>query len=256
MLEVKPVSAFQDNYIWLIVNPESGATAIVDPGDARPVLAEISRQELRPAAILITHHHPDHTGGITEILEKYRIPVYGPANEAIPGRTEALKEGDKVTLLELDTVFEILEVPGHTSGHIAYHGNRMLFIGDTLFMSGCGRLFEGTATQMHRSLCKLLSLPDDTRIYCAHEYTMANLRFALAVEPENKDIITRIRECEILRMQNAPTVPGTLAVEKKTNPFLRTDVPAVISAAAKYTGQQLNQGVDVFAAIRRWKDNF
>ncbi len=256
MLEIRPVPAFQDNYIWLIVNTDSKATAIVDPGDAAPVMAALSQQKLIPVAILITHHHPDHTGGVQEILQNHPVPVYGPANESIPGRTVALKEGDAIKVPELDITFEVLEVPGHTSGHIAYYGDKMLFIGDTLFMSGCGRLFEGTAAQMHQSLGKLRTLPADTSIYCAHEYTMANLRFAQAVEPRNPDIISRIQQCKQLRKQDTPTVPGTLAVEKQTNPFLRTDVPEVITAATRYAGRELQHGVDVFAALRQWKDSF
>ena len=256
MFEIEPVPAFQDNYIWLIINPANRATAIVDPGDAAPVLDAIHEKGLKPVAILATHHHGDHVGGVSRLLEQFTVPVYGPAEENIPHRTHPLRQGDKVELDGLPAKFEILDVPGHTAGHIAYYGHGCLFIGDTLFMSGCGRLFEGTAAQMHASLNKLIDLPDDTMIYCAHEYTLANLRFALAVEPENADIMARISRCTELRQNNIPTVPGTLALEKKTNPFLRSGMDDVIHAAETHVGHPLADSTDVFAAVRKWKDQF
>lgn len=256
MIEIKPVPAFQDNYIWLIINQADGSTAIVDPGDAGPVLDTIAENRLTPVAILITHHHGDHIGGVNRLLQHFAIPVYGPVNENIPNRTYALSEGDIVELPELAASFNVLDVPGHTSGHIAYYGQGCLFIGDTLFMSGCGRLFEGTAEQMHTSLNKLMNLPDDTKIYCAHEYTLANLKFAQAVEPGNADIKGRIKQSHELRDNNIPTVPGTLALEKKTNPFLRTEVADVIRAAEMHMGHPLNNSTEVFAAVRKWKDTF
>lgn len=256
MLEIKPVPAFQDNYIWLIINPANGATAIVDPGDAAPVLDAVNENRLTPVAILTTHHHGDHVGGVSRLLEDFAIPVYGPVGENIPHRTHALREGDKVELPELPATFEILDVPGHTSGHIAYFGQGCLFIGDTLFMAGCGRLFEGTAAQMHASLNKLTGLPDDTKIYCAHEYTLANLKFAQAVEPGNADIRQRIIQSQELRQNNNPTVPATLALEKKTNPFLRSGADDVVHAAEKHAGHALRNSVEVFAAVRKWKDGF
>lgn len=256
MLEIKPVPAFQDNYIWLIINPANGAAAIVDPGDATPVLDAVAENRLTPIAILATHHHGDHVGGVGRLLQYFTVPVYGPANENIPHRTYALREGDQVELPGLSTTFAILDVPGHTSGHIAYYGQGCLFIGDTLFMAGCGRLFEGTAVQMHASLNKLMRLPDDTKVYCAHEYTLANLKFAQAVEPDNTDIRARSVQSHDLRKNNIPTVPGTLALEKKTNPFLRTGVDAVIRAAEKHAGRALNDSTEVFAAVRKWKDSF
>jgi len=256
MLDVIPVNAFRDNYIWLIRGEDSGTAAIVDPGDAEPVLAALAEYRLTPAAILITHHHADHVGGVTRLLEHYHIPVYGPAAESIPGRSHALREGDRVVLEDMGLRFDIIEVPGHTSGHIAYYGHGCLFIGDTLFMAGCGRLFEGSAGQMHASLQKLLALPEDTRVYCAHEYTLANLRFAQAVEPDNPAIAERFRRSEDLRRRDQPTVPDTLAEERRTNPFLRVDQPGVISAAQIHAGRDLCDPVDVFAAIRGWKDGF
>ncbi len=256
MLEVTAVPAFRDNYIWLLKNSDNNSVAIVDPGDAGPVLEAISEQNLTPAALLITHHHADHVGGVTRLLEHYPVPVYGPAGENIPGRTHALAEGDTVTLDQPGASFRILEVPGHTAGHIAYYGEGCLFIGDTLFMSGCGRLFEGTPAQMRRSLQKLAELPDDTRIYCAHEYTLANLRFAEAVEPGNRTVKERLLRCQALREQGIPTVPGSLAEEKATNPFLRVTEADVIAAAESRSGHALADDVEVFATIRAWKDSF
>ena len=256
MIYVEPVPAFNDNYIWLIIQPDSNHVAIVDPGDAGPVLDRINSRHLVPSAILITHHHHDHTGGIMDLLQHYNMPVYAPRGEQIPGSTIGLEEGDRVVLEDLSLQFEILDMPGHTAGAIAYYGAGMIFVGDTLFMSGCGRLFEGTPAQMHHSLDKLAALPADTQVYCAHEYTLANLKFAAAVEPDNQDIANRIEYCRSLRQEDKPTVPGPIAVELLTNPFLRTHVPGVIQAASRYRKQNLTTAIDVFAAIRNWKDNF
>ncbi len=251
-----PVPAFNDNYIWLIQNTSTSNVAIVDPGDAAPVITYLENNNLHPVAILITHHHGDHIGGIKELIAKYNMPVYGPSSERIHDITIPLEDGDKVKLKDLDATFDVLGVPGHTLGHIAYYGHGKLFIGDTLFLSGCGRLFEGSAEQMHHSLEKIVALPDSTEIYCAHEYTLANLRFAITVEPDNEAILSKIKHCNLQREQNLPTVPGTLNSEKQTNPFLRAHVPEVISAAERYAGTQLNGQVEVFATIRSWKDNF
>jgi hydroxyacylglutathione hydrolase len=256
MLETRPVPAFQDNYIWLIVNPIRHTVAIVDPGDATVVIEVLTSLRLVPVAILITHHHHDHVGGIEHLLQYYPVPVFGPDNELIPGRTSAVRHGDIIDIPDLDAQFQIIAVPGHTNGHIAYYGHNLLFIGDTVFMAGCGRLFEGTAAQMYASLQLVSNLPDITQIYCAHEYTLANLRFARAVEPDNADIAARIEQCNILRKANLPTVPATLAVEKKTNPFLRTNMTTVKSAAEQFAGHHLENGTDVFAQLRSWKDNY
>lgn len=256
MINVEPVPAFNDNYIWLIIQSDNYHVAIVDPGDAAPVLDRINSSDLVPSAILITHHHGDHTGGVKELLRHFNIPVYGPRGERIPGRTHALAEGDTVNLEDLSIQFSILDMPGHTAGAIAYYGNGMVFVGDTLFMSGCGRLFEGTPGQMHHSLGKLAALPGDTQVYCAHEYTLANLKFAATVEPGNMDIQKRMEDCRTLRSNNTPTVPGSIAVEKLTNPFLRSHIAAVAEAANRYRQQELVNEIDVFAAIRNWKDNF
>jgi len=256
MIQVEPVPAFQDNYIWLIIQTDNQRVAIVDPGDAIPVLQYLRARGLSPVAILITHHHRDHTGGVLELQAHFRIPVYGPAAETIPGCSHALGEGDQVDMPELGLRFQILAMPGHTVGAIAYYGASMVFVGDTLFMSGCGRLFEGTAAQMHNSLGRLATLPDDTQVYCAHEYTLANLKFARTVEPGNPDILLRIERCEARRAASLPTVPGTIGLEKLTNPFLRTYVPQVISAAEHHSQQKPAGAIEVFAILRNWKDHF
>ena len=256
MLEIKPVAAFRDNYIWLLINPVNQRVAIVDPGDAGPVLAALQELRLQPCAILLTHHHPDHVGGVARLLDHFTLPVYGPAAENIPTVNHGLQGGDLIHIESLASDFQILSIPGHTRGHIAYHGQGLLFCGDTLFMAGCGRLFEGTAQQMLASLDRLYALPDDTLVYCGHEYTLANLRFAGTVEPGNADVWERNRASTASRARGEPTVPATLALEKRTNPFLRVRVPAVQAAAAKHAGRNLTDPVAVFAEVRAWKDNF
>lgn len=256
MDSVLHVCAFEDNYIWLIRGKSTDHAAIVDPGDANPVLATLEKQHLRPAAILCTHHHGDHVGGVADLLRHYPVPVYGPARERIPAITHRLKEDDRVSLPELGLEFSVLDVPGHTAGHIAYYGAGMLFCGDTMFSAGCGRLFEGTAEQMHASLAKLAALPEATQMYCAHEYTEANLRFALAVEPDNPDIRAHRERARAMRARNLPTLPSTIGLEKRINPFLRTDSPVARRAAETRCGQALESDTEVFATLRRWKDDF
>lgn len=257
MDKVHAVPAYRDNYIWLL-NGAHGAggdrpVAIVDPGDASPVLQAVDTLGLTPAAILITHHHNDHIGGIREIHARYHLPVYGPAQESIPHISYPLREGDRVELPGLPTL-EVLDVPGHTAGHIAYVGERFLFCGDTLFAGGCGRLFEGTAAQLYSSLQKLTLLPDDTWIYCAHEYTLNNLNFALVVEPDNLMLQDRIERTRKMRQDLQATVPSQLGLEKHTNPFLRCRIPAVVDAAGRHTGRPVSPGLETFAALRQWKD--
>jgi hydroxyacylglutathione hydrolase len=256
MPTVLHVPAFEDNYIWLIPGNDPRRVAIVDPGDAEPVLARLERDGLIPAAIVITHHHGDHAGGIADLAARYPIPVYGPARENIPGVTHALGDGDRVRLESLGREFEVLAVPGHTTGHIAYYGHGWLFCGDTLFSAGCGRLFEGTAEQMHASLARLKRLPDATEVYCAHEYTAANLRFALTVEPGNGDAQRHRDTVRQWREADRPSLPSTIGLEKRINPFLRAHEPAVRAAAERQSGQRLDNEVEVFAAVRRWKDTF
>ncbi len=263
-LKVSRIPAFEDNYIWFIHGlPEKQAEKkiiIVDPGEAWPVLQSIEQNQYQPQAIFITHHHGDHTGGIREILSRFDIPVYGPAHEAITAISHKLDETQTVSLNSMGLSFKVLDVPGHTLGHIAYlyHGenNRdsSLFIGDTLFAGGCGRIFEGTAEQMHHSLDKLLQLDDDTWVYCAHEYTQDNLVFAQRVEPENTELLQRIKDTRELRNAGKATVPSLLKLEKQTNPFLRFNCQSVIKAAEQFAGKQLSTPAEVFATVRYWKD--
>lgn len=257
MPSIIPVPAFSDNYIWLIVTGRHAA--VVDPGDAAPVLAYLAQNELKLAAILNTHHHADHVGGNAGLLAHRDVPVFGPAGESIPGRTHALREGDSIEVPKVGVALRVLDVPGHTAGHIAYAGDiagPVVFCGDTLFAAGCGRLFEGTAAQMWSSLQKLAGLPSGTRVYCAHEYTLANLRFAAAVEPHNPAVATRMARDAAIRARGAPTVPSTLVDEHATNPFLRAALPAVRAAAAAHAGRTLADAVESFAALRQWKNEF
>jgi len=251
---VMAVPAFDDNYIWLIQYPPRRRVAIVDPGDADPVLETLGRTGLEPAAILITHHHGDHTGGVRDLLAHYDIPVYAPEDRRIPAVTHVVRDGDRVELPDLELTLEVMETPGHTLTHVVYHGDGMLFCGDTLFTGGCGRLFEGTPEQMHRSLSRIAALPPETLVYCAHEYTLANLGFARVVEPDSAALSARRAAAEAARARGEPTVPSTLAEESRTNPFLRSDDPAVVAAASNFAGQSLKNPVEVFATVRHWKD--
>ena len=255
-LRVLAIPAFEDNYFWLIHDGVSAA--IVDPGDAAPVLATLAAHQLSLVAILLTHHHADHVGGVIALLQRWRVPVYGPRHETIAGVTNPLGEGDGFTIAALDLECQVLDVPGHTAGHIAYVAplQNWLFCGDTLFAGGCGRLFEGTPAQMAASLDKLAALPESTLIFCAHEYTMANLRFAREVDPDNRRLQQRIVADQEKRELGRPTVPSTLAVELATNPFLRWRQPAVL-ASLQHSGR-LTKGdhVAAFAALRAWKNTF
>ncbi len=255
-LSVHAIRAFSDNYLWLFHQAGNTEAYVVDPGDATPVLETLASHELNLAGILVTHQHPDHIGGIPRLLKDSNVPVYGPADIDLVSNPVA--EGDSLQLA--DVTIQVLEVPGHTLNHLAYvveegdHAPK-LFCGDTLFAGGCGRLFEGTPQQMYQSLQKLTKLPARTLIYCAHEYTQSNLKFALAVEPDSIPLQHRFTEVCAKRDGDIPTVPSSLEMERQTNPFIRCEVPEVI-AAARANGADSDSPVEVFAALRRWKDNF
>jgi hydroxyacylglutathione hydrolase len=256
-LGVRPVRAFADNYVWLIEAPRLPAHVVaVDPGEAAPVRAELKRSGLSLAAILLTHHHPDHIGGVSELLELGAVPVIGPDDRRIPVRTQTVRDGDRCELANLGLSFDILDVPGHTLSHIAFWGHGALFCGDTLFSAGCGRMFEGTPLQMNASLNRLRDLPPETRMYCGHEYTAANLRFALAVEPQNHAALEYQQTVAQLRATDTPTLPSRMSTETRINPFLRCDVPGVRAAAAAHAGRPLDEAADVFGVLRAWKDQF
>ena len=264
LLQVWPIPAFNDNYIWCIHDGESAL--VVDPGDAAPVLRYLAEQQLVLRGILITHHHADHTGGILQILDALdkSIPVYGPAMIDIPGRTQAVLEGDKIEIVAPRLSLKVLEVPGHTLSHVAYFANMqanvvepMLFCGDTLFASGCGRLFEGTPTQMTESLAKFAALPKNTLVYCTHEYTLSNIRFALEVEPNNANLIDWAQRAQDLRAKDLPTLPTTIGQELQVNPFMRSESKEVIESALRVSGESsLPTPAHVLAVIRAWKDRF
>jgi len=253
-MRIHAVPAFSDNYLWLI--EDGGKAAAVDPGDAQPIESALAQRGLELTAILATHHHGDHVGGIEALVSRWKCPVFGPAGESIPRITRKLVEGDTVQVPGVGAAFSVLDVPGHTSGHIAYVGDGVAFVGDTLFACGCGRLFEGTAEQMARSLAKLAKLPAATRAYCAHEYTMANIKFAEAVEPGNARLQARREADAAKRSRGEPTVPSTIGEELATNPFLRCREPEVVASAERHAGQRLGDPVAVFAEIRAWKNAF
>lgn len=253
-MDIQALRAFEDNYIWLL--RDGHRLVVVDPGDDAPVLDYLAKENVRLAAILLTHHHGDHTGGVAGLLARHPVPVFGPAGESITGVSVPLREGDQVALPGFQERFQAIDVPGHTRGHIAYYGHGVLFCGDTLFGCGCGRLFEGTAEQMWNSLRKLAALPGGTRVYCAHEYTQSNIRFALAVEPGNAALQMRAERVAQLRSNRQATVPFTLAEELQTNPFLRSAQAGVAASAERHSGARLSSPAEVFAVLREWKNGF
>ena len=252
MSKIHSIQALEDNYIWLIQLDERRA-AVIDPGESAPVVHRLNQLGLELDAILITHKCWDHVGGTQALSQQYKAPVYGPANEPIPHRTDPLSEGQLIQLGEVS--LQVMEVPGHTSGHIAFYGNGWLFSGDTLFGAGCGRLHDGTMEQLFHSLTRLKALPPATLNYCAHEYTIANLNFALQVEPDNLATRQRMSETQAIRKRGLPSLPSTLAVELQTNPFLRCHMPQVIESVEKHTRQPLQSEFEVFRALRLWKNN-
>ena len=260
MLDIVPIHAFSDNFIWLARGPDGRSAVVVDPGDANPVLKRLAKEGLDLVAILITHKHGDHVGGIRQLLaHQPGIPVYGPANEPIPEITHRLGDGDRLVLDAIETEFTVLDVPGHTEGHIAYLGgrkeHRVLFCGDTLFSVGCGRVFSGTHEQLHDSLMRISELPGNTLAYCAHEYTLDNIGFAKWVEPDNPALIERQHEAFEQLDNGADTVPSHIATERATNPFLRVNEASVIAAAERHAGRPMRDSRDTFKTIRTWKDN-
>jgi len=254
-LSIQPIRAFDDNYIWLLTRDGYDGCAVVDPGDDDPVREVLKARGLRLEAILVTHKHGDHVGGIRGLKAIWQdAAVYGPAHEPIKMLDHRLGAGDRVVLKGLDLEFEVIDVPGHTEGHIAYYMPGSLFCGDTLFACGCGRVFSGTFEQLSDSLQSLARLPADTRVYCAHEYTLDNIGFAKWVEPENPDLLAREERVQELRQQGEPSVPSFLGEELQTNPFMRTDQPEVVAAAERWSEQKLTTPAAVFRALRTWKD--
>jgi hydroxyacylglutathione hydrolase len=258
MFSIEPIAAFNDNYIWLLHDPDTRKAFVVDPGDAAPVLAALDERQLELAGVLITHHHFDHVGGLEQLQSRYDLVVYGPHNPAVAAITHRVAAGDRVEVL--GQTFEVLAVPGHTLDHIAYFAGGpepVVFCGDTLFAGGCGRVFEGTPAMMHQSLQVLAALPAATRVYCAHEYTLANLAFARAVEPDNAALTQRIAAARASRERDEPTVPSELGLELATNPFVRCgslELHKSLKSQGKYhEGETAEQ---VFATVRAWKDNF
>lgn len=274
MPHIVGLPALKDNYIWLILDRpgpslagpsaveaqirQLGAKrcAVVDPGDASPVIALLETTGLELAGLLITHRHLDHVGGVPALTARWPCPVYGPAEEAIAGVTHPIRENDQVSFCPELGQWQVMEIPGHTAGHVAYRGDHVLFCGDTLFAAGCGRLLGGTAKQLYGSLEKIARLPTTTRVYCGHEYTLANLAFAREVDPDNADLAKRWTDCRKRRCAGLPTVPFTLEEELATNPFLRCSQTPIREAVSRHCGRSLSAPDQVFAELRQWKDNF
>ena len=260
---VHPVPAFTDNYLWLLQAPDSNAASVIDPGDAEPVLRALETRSLRLVSILLTHHHADHAGGVAELTARTGARVIGPADDRIAGITQTVGGGDVVDPGVGGARAQVISVPGHTTSHIAYRFGPLgsdprpiLFCGDTLFAAGCGRMFEGTAAQMLNSLDALAALSADTLVYCAHEYTLSNLKFAAAAEPDSPEVAARLAEAASMRAAGMATVPSTIAIERATNPFLRTDQRGVIAQAATQLGRTPADRIETFAALRQWKNDF
>ena len=255
MLQIIAIPAFDDNYIWLLRQATGKHCAVVDPGDEDPVMDYLRAHGLELSYILITHKHGDHTGGVRALKQAWpRAVIYGPANEPIAALDSKVGEGDTLVLEHIDASFRVLDVPGHTEGHVAYYGEGALFCGDTLFAAGCGRVFSGTFDQLSDSLLRLGQLPPETKVYCAHEYTLSNLGFALWVEPDNPALSRRNQADQATRLEGQPTLPSNIGLELATNPFMRTDQKHVITAAENWAGHALDSQRQVFRALREWKD--
>jgi hydroxyacylglutathione hydrolase len=256
MYQVTPISAFSDNYIWMLSDAEHAV--VVDPGDAEPVIKALQDTGKKLAAILITHHHSDHTGGVDQLVKEYGVTVYGPENSKYKGITKPLNDGESIELF--NTQFVVKAVPGHTLDHICYFNQQaqssQIFCGDTLFLAGCGRVFEGSMQQMLTAMNYFKTLPLQTKVYCTHEYSLSNLAFAQAVEPNNLQIQETIYRCKELREKNIPTLPSTMDVELLINPFLRCEEPSVKEGVVGQSEKELNSDLAVFSALRNWKNNF
>jgi len=256
---IHPIKALSDNYIWVISHPEADNVIVVDPGESKPVVQFLEQHKLHLSSILITHHHWDHTNGVKDLKRQYNSIVYTPKHDAVAETDHQLTEQDRIQLklsAHIKIEFDILSIPAHTQGHIAYYSAPVLFCGDTLFSSGCGRLFEGSAEQMLAALHKMAALPEDTLVYCAHEYTLNNLKFANLVEPGNRQIIKRMIKIKELRSQNKPSLPSTIGIEKACNPFLRCNEHEIIQNVSKYAKKTLSNELEVFTQLRLWKDRF
>ena len=255
-MKLIPLPAFADNYIWML--HDGREALVVDPGDAQPVLNALHHEGLKLQGILVTHHHADHTDGIDTLRQATGTPVFGPAHEVLPEPVLRQSGGESIRLLGL--TFQVIDVPGHTAGHIAYYTEiddeaPVLFCGDTLFSGGCGRLFEGTPAQMQASLHQLAALPGATRVCCAHEYTLGNLKFALEVEPDNMQLAQYQRHCQMLREQGKPTLPSSVETERQINPFLRSDQPAIVASANRFDAASTAQH-GAFSTLRQWKNQY